>query len=66
VPVDRDGAAAAVIDTVDSGDDDDDVRELDEFEDRELIQELLGREMGYAKKRGDLREHLGFKAIARY
>eukprot|EP00037_Helgoeca_nana_P006262 m.57868 g.57868 ORF g.57868 m.57868 type:complete len:53 (-) comp17144_c0_seq2:212-370(-) len=22
--------------------------------------------MGYAKKRGDLREHLGFKAIARY
>jgi hypothetical protein len=63
--VDQDGPAAG-IDPVDSGDDDDGVRELFEVEDRDLIQELLGDEMRFAKSRGATREYIAYLAIARY
>ena len=62
------GAAAmpALVAVDENDSDDEERRELDYHEDSALLQELIGREITYAKNRGDVPQHLGYTAIARY
>jgi hypothetical protein len=57
---------APALDNGTESDSDDDVDELDYVEDRAELQKLIGLEMGFAKKRGDVRQYLAYTAIARH